>query len=261
MQMKPNTFKKAIAAGKKQVGIWNSLCSNIAADALASSGYDWTLLDMEHSPNDLRTVLSQLQAYENGATVPLVRPAWNDPVIVKSLLDMGAPGLLFPMVQNAGEAAKAVAATRYPPRGMRGVSTSQRANRFGRVKDYLHKAEAEICVLVQIETRLALENIPEIAAVDGVDGIFFGPADLAADMGILGQLTSKELWSAIAGGVAAATAAGKPAGTLVGNPQKAVELLNAGCTYVACGSDLNLLVGSADAQLAAIRAELSFVRD
>ena len=256
MKLKKNSFKHAIAGGAKQVGIWNSLCSNISADALASAGYDWALLDMEHSPNDFRTVLSQLQAYENGTTSAIVRPVWNDPVIVKSLLDMGAQSLLFPMVQNADEARKAVAATRYPPDGMRGVSVSQRGNRYGRVKDYLTTAHEEICVLVQIETREALDNLPEIAAVDGIDGVFFGPADLAADMGIIGELTSQELWSAIAGGAEAATAAGKPAGTLVGNAQKALEVLGNGMTYVACSSDLNLMVGAADAQLKAIRADL-----
>ena len=257
MELKINTFKKAISAGQKQVGVWNSLCSNIASDALASSGYDWALLDMEHSPNDFRTVLSQLQAYENGSTSAIVRPVWNEPVIVKSLLDMGAQSLLFPMVQNADEARKAVAATRYPPDGMRGVSASQRGNRYGRVKDYLHKAHEQICVLVQIETLEAVGNIPEIAAVDGVDGIFFGPADLAADMGIMGQLASEELWATIARGVEAGTAAGVPAGTLVGTAQKALEVLDGGMTYVACGSDLNLMVGAADAQLAAIRSGLS----
>lgn len=257
MQLKPNTFKHAIAAGQKQIGVWNSLCSNIAADALASSGYDWALLDMEHSPNDLRTVLGQLQAYENGATVPVVRPVWNDPVIVKSLLDLGARGLLFPMVQNAEEAEKAVAATRYPPDGIRGVSLSQRANRFGRVKDYLQTADREICVLVQIETTQALKNIPEIAAVDGVDGLFFGPADLAADMGLLGQVASEDLWSAIAEGADAAINAGKPVGTLVGDAQRAIELLQAKFSFVACSSDLNLMVNSADANLNAIRSELT----
>ena len=257
MQLKSNTFKHAIAAGEMQVGVWNSLCSNIASDALASSGYDWALLDMEHSPNDLRTVLGQLQAYENGTTAPIVRPVWNDPVLVKSLLDIGAQGLLFPMVQNAAEAERAVAATRYPPDGIRGVSMSQRANRFGRVKDYPQNAAREICVLVQIETRQALKNIPEIARVDGVDGLFFGPADLAADMGLLGQMGSEVLWNAIAEGADDARDAGKPVGTLVGDAEKAAELLHAGFSFVACSSDLNLLVKSADAQLEAIRAALN----
>ena len=256
MELKQNTFKKALAEGRKQVGVWNSLCSNVAADAMASAGYDWALLDMEHSPSDLRTVFSQLQAYECGPTATVVRPVWNEPVIVKSLLDMGAQSLLFPMVQNADEARKAVAATRYPPHGMRGVSASTRANRFGRVKDYLVKAADEICVLVQIETREALNNLPAIAAVDGVDGVFFGPADLAADMGMLDRLGNDEVWATIAGGAAAAADAGKPAGTLVGNAAKALEVLAGGMGYVACSSDLNLMVGAADAQLKAVREGL-----
>jgi len=256
MKLKTNPFKQAITSGAAQVGIWNSLCSNIAADVLASSGYDWVLLDMEHSPNDMRTVLGQLQAYENGPSVPIVRPAWNDAILVKSLLDMGAPGLLFPMVQSADEAEKAVAATRYPPRGIRGVSVSQRGNRYGRVTDYFDRAEAETCVLVQIETRQALSRVGEIAAVDGVDGVFFGPADLAADMGLLGQAAHEDVWAAITEGSDTARAAGKPTGTLVGDAGKAAQLFQDGFSFVACSSDLNLLARSADAQLKAIRDAL-----
>ena len=256
MNLSPNTFKHALAQGAPQVGIWNSLCSNIAADVLAPAGYDWALLDMEHSPNDFRTVLGQLQAFQSGETVPIVRPAWNDAVLVKRLLDLGAPGLLFPMVQSVEEAKQAVAATRYPPRGIRGVSMSQRGNRFGRVSDYFERVEAETCVLVQIETREALARTEEIAAVDGVDGVFFGPADLAADMGLLGQLANDDLWSAIAQGADAARRAGKPSGTLVGHHDKAIGLFKDGFGFVACSSDLNLLVRSADAQLAEIRGAL-----
>ncbi len=255
-KLKSNTFKHAIGSGRRQVGIWNSLCSNIAAEAIAASGYDWALLDMEHSASDLRTVLSQLQAYEDGPTVPIVRPIWNDPVIVKSLLDMGAPGLLFPMIQSVEEAQAAVSATRYPPHGKRGVSMSQRGNRFGRIKDYFERVEEETCVIVQIETEEALSRVGEIAQVDGVDGVFFGPADLAADMGMLGQIASQELWARISEGARTARKAGAPAGTLVGDPGKALELLGADFAFVACSSDVNLMVKSADAQLAAIREGL-----
>ncbi len=254
--LKTNTFKHAIGAGRQQVGIWNSLCSNIAAEAIAASGYDWALLDMEHSANDLRTVLGQLQAYEDSPTIPVVRPIWNDPVIVKSLLDMGAPGLLFPMIQSVEEAQAAVAATRYPPRGKRGVSMSQRGNRFGRVTDYFDRVEEETCIIVQIETREALSRVGEIARVDGVDGVFFGPADLAADMGLLGQVANEGLWADIVDGAQIARAAGKPAGTLVGDPAKALELFDAGFAFVACGSDVNLMVKSADAQLKTMRDAL-----
>ncbi len=248
-----NSFKHAIAKGDKQIGLWNSLCSNIAADVLAPAGYDWVLLDMEHSPSDLRTVLGQLQAYQAEGTIAVVRPTWNDPVLVKPLMDMGATTLLFPMVQSAAEAEKAVASTRYPPRGNRGVSLSQRGNRYGRVKDYVARVEEETCILVQIETREALSRVGEIATVEGVDGVFFGPADLSADMGIIGQLGHEDLWAAIAKGVAAAAAMGKPSGTLVGDPDKAIALFGEGFTFVACGSDINLLARGADALLSKVR--------
>ncbi len=256
MELARNTFKHAIARGDKQIGLWNSLCSNIAADILSPAGYDWVLLDMEHSPSDLRTVLGQLQAYQAYGTVAAVRPPWNDPVLVKPLLDMGATTLLFPMVQSAAEAERAVASTRYPPRGNRGVSLSQRGNRFGRVTDYVARVEEEICVLVQIETRAALSCVGEIAAVDGVDGIFFGPADLSADMGIIGQLGHDDLWAAIGEGMTAAGQSGKPSGTLVGDPDKAVELFANGFSFIACGSDINLLARGADALLSKVKSAL-----
>ncbi len=256
MKLPTNTFKQALKDRTKQIGIWNSLCSNIAAEIIAPAGFDWALLDMEHSASDLRTILSQLQAYETGSTLPIIRPAWNDPVLVKPLLDLGARGLLFPMVQSSEEAERAVAATRYPPKGIRGVSLSQRGNRFGRITDYLDRFENELCVIVQIETREALSRVGEIAAVEGVDGIFFGPADLSADMGLIGQLDNPDLWAAILEGVAGAEREGKPSGTLVGNPDKAIELFNQGFTFVACGSDANLLARSADALLDKVKSAI-----
>ncbi len=256
MKLPENPFKAALRAGQKQIGVWNSLCSAVAADALAGSGYDWALLDMEHAPNDPATVLSQLQAYSASPTVTIVRPAWNDPVLIKQILDLGARGILLPMVQTRQEAAAAVAATRYPPEGTRGVSLSQRGNRYGRVSDYHARIGEELCVLVQIETVSALEQTAEIAAVEGVDGVFFGPADLGADMGLLGQIGHDDLWAAIAGGVAAAASVGVPSGTLVGDAAAAGKRFREGFSFVACSSDLNLLVRAADAQLANIRKEL-----
>ncbi|MDX1605195.1 MAG: HpcH/HpaI aldolase/citrate lyase family protein, partial [Candidatus Competibacterales bacterium] len=197
MQLAENRFKAAIRAGRPQLGLWSNLCSNLAAEVIATAGYDWILLDMEHAPNDLATVLSQLQALAAGPAMPIVRPPWNEPVMVKRLLDLGVFTLLFPMVQSAEEAAAAVASTRYPPDGIRGVALSHRGNRFGQIEDYFSRVGAELCVLVQIETRAALERIDEIAAVDGVDGVFFGPADLSADMGLLGQPGHPEVSAAI----------------------------------------------------------------
>lgn len=257
MKLARNTFKAAISDGKPQIGLWNSLCSNFAADVVSSTGFDWALLDMEHSPNDERTVLGQMQAMQQGETVPIIRPPWNDFVMIKRLLDIGACGFLFPMVQSAEEAASAVAATRYPPRGIRGVSMAQRGNKFGRVTDYFERFEDELAVLVQIETRDALSRTAEIAAVDGVDGIFFGPADIAADMGLLGQATHPDVWAAIGEAAKVVHAAGKPTGTLVQSADKAVELFNDGFSFVACGSDLGLLARGADALLANVKSGLS----
>lgn len=254
MNLPENRFKRAIARGEPQIGIWNSLCSEIAAEVLAPAGYDWALLDMEHSPSDLRTVLHQLQAYQSGPTVPVVRPPWNEPVVIKRLLDLGAFSLLFPMVQTPEEAEAAVRATRYPPKGMRGVSLSQRGNRWGRVGDYLERVEQEICVLVQIESRAALKRVEQIAQVDGVDGVLFGPTDLSADMGLIGQIGHESVTAAIREGVEAARAAGKPAGTLMGTPDQAIAWFKAGMSFVACASDIALLARNAESGLAAIRA-------
>ncbi|MEM7424958.1 MAG: HpcH/HpaI aldolase/citrate lyase family protein [Pseudomonadota bacterium] len=256
MKLAENTFKRAISDSRPQVGLWNSLCSNFAADVVSSVGYDWCLLDMEHSPNDLRTVLGQMQAMQQGPSVPIVRPPWIDFVLVKRLLDAGAMGLLFPMVQSPEEAEAAVRATRYPPNGIRGVSMAQRGNKFGRVTDYFERVEEETAILVQIETREALALTAEIAAVDGVDGVFFGPADIAADMGLLGQAAHPDVWAAIGEAAEIVRDAGKPAGTLVQNAEKAVELFGQGFSFVACGSDLGLLARGADKLLADVKAGL-----
>lgn len=257
MKLSRNPFKAAIAEHKPQIGLWNSLCSNVAADVVSSTGFDWALLDMEHSPNDERTVLGQMQAMQQGDTVPIIRPPWNDFVMTKRLLDIGACGFLFPMIQTVEEAEAAVAATRYPPRGIRGVSMAHRGNKYGRVTDYFERFEDELAVLVQIETRGALSRTAEITAVDGVDGVFFGPADIAADMGLLGQATHPDVWAAIGEAAKVVNAAGKPTGTLVQTADKAVELFGDGFSFVACGSDLGLLARSADTLLANVKSGLN----
>jgi len=246
MKLAPNEFKKAIGERRTQVGIWNSLCSIIGADVLGTAGYDWVLIDMEHSPIDLMTIMGQLQAYEVGGTSAVVRPPWNEPIMVKRLLDTGARSLLFPMVQTAEEALAAVRATRYPPQGIRGVSLMTRAARFGRVSDYLDRANDEITVLVQIESRAALGRVSEIAAVDGVDGVFFGPVDLSADLGLLGKPGHPDVTAAIDAGFEKVKAAGKPAGILVGDAVQATRWIKAGFTFVACGSDAALLARGAE---------------
>src|SRR6266496_3284743 len=213
-QVPTNPFKQAIRAGRPQVGLWSSLCSNLAAEVIAGAGFDWVLLDTEHAPNELPMVFSQLQALVGGTAAPVVRPAWNDLVLVKRLLDVGVQNLLIPYVQTAEEARAAVAATRYPPRGVRGVAVLHRANRCGRVKDYLQRIGEEICVLVQIETRAALQNLEAIAAVEGVDGLFIGPSDLAAALGHLGDNGHPDVRAAIEDAVQRIRKTGKAAGIL-----------------------------------------------
>ncbi len=243
---KRNAFKHGLAAGKLQIGLWSSLCSNIAAEIVSDSGFDWILLDTEHSPNEIPGLLSQLQACELGTATPIIRPAWNDAVLAKRCLDIGAQSLLFPYVQNVAEAKAAVASTRYPPDGIRGVSVAARASRYGRVPGYLGKANAEICVLVQVETGEAMKELEAIAKVDGVDGVFIGPSDLAASLGHLGNPQHADVQAAIKDAVTRLKALGKPAGILTGNEEEARRYIDWGYLFVAVGADVGLLAKSAD---------------
>jgi 4-hydroxy-2-oxoheptanedioate aldolase len=246
MELPRNRFKHAIAAGQLQIGLWCSLCSNIAADIVRDSGFDWLLLDTEHSPNEIPDVLAQLQAGEGGAATPIVRPAWNDTVIIKRCLDIGAQTLLVPYVQNPEEAKRAVEAVRYPPTGVRGVAVASRASRYGRVTDYLKKANAEICLLVQVETQSALAQLEAIAKVEGVDGVFIGPSDLSASLGHIGNPAHPEAQKAMEDAVRRLKAIGKPAGILTGNEDEIRRYIGWGYTFVAVGSDVGLLKNGAD---------------
>jgi 4-hydroxy-2-oxoheptanedioate aldolase len=242
-----NAFKHNLAAGKLQIGLWSSLCSNIAAEIIGDSGFDWILLDTEHSPNEIPDLVGQLQALQASTTTPIIRPAWNDAVMAKRALDIGAQTLLFPYVQNAAEAKAAVASTRYPPHGIRGVSVAARASRYGRTPGYLGKSNAEICVLVQVETRAALDQLEAIAAVDGVDGVFIGPSDLAASLGHLGNPQHPDVQAAIKDAVDRLKKVGKPAGMLTGNEEEAKRYIDWGYLFVAVGADIGLLAKNADA--------------
>jgi len=246
MKLPNNTFTHALREGNKQVGLWVTLSNNYAAKIVAYAGFDWVVLDMEHSPNDLRTVMSQLDAFSDSPTTTLVRPEWNDPVLVKRLLDTGASGLVFPMIQSVEEAEAAVASTRYPPRGIRGVSGSTRANKFGRIDDYFQRIEEETTVIIQLETQESIAMAEDIGAVDGVSGIFFGPADIAADMGMLGQPMDSKVWDLIMPVAKKLIEKGVPVGTLVMDQEFSVKLLNEGFTFVACGTDASLLAKGAD---------------
>jgi 4-hydroxy-2-oxoheptanedioate aldolase len=246
-ELQRNAFKHALAQGKLQIGLWSSLCSNIAAEVIADSGFDWVLLDTEHSPNEIPGLFSQLQALARGTATPIVRPAWNDAVLAKRCLDIGAQTLLFPYVQNAEEARRAVASVLYPPQGIRGVAVASRASRFGRVPGYLTKANSEQCVLVQVETRDALKELEAIAKVEGVDGVFIGPSDLAASLGHLGNPAHPEVQEAIHDAVKRLKALGKPAGILSGNEDEVRRYIEWGYLFVAVGADVGLLAKSADA--------------
>tara|TARA_R110002110_G_scaffold172752_20_gene375610 strand:+ start:826 stop:1599 length:774 start_codon:yes stop_codon:yes gene_type:complete len=256
MKLATNPFTHALAAQKKQIGLWITLSSPFAAEVTAPSGFDWVLIDMEHSPNDYFSVLGQLQVYASTPTTAIVRAEWNDPVMVKRLLDLGAPGLLFPMIQTVQEAQKAVAATRYPPRGLRGFSGASRATKFGRLSDYASRIEHETTVLLQVETADAVARASEIGAVDGVHGIFFGPGDIAADIGKVGKPMDPDVWALIRPAADKLIAAGVPVGTLVQDPAFAADLLKAGFTFVACGTDVVLLARAADGLLAQMRQRL-----
>ena len=245
--MQRNAFKHNLAAGKLQIGLWSSLCSNVAAEIIGDSGFDWILLDTEHSPNEIPDLLGQLQAMQGGSTTPIIRPAWNDAVLIKRCLDIGAQSLLLPYVQNAEEARAAVAATRYPPHGIRGVSVAARASRYGRTPGYLGKANDEICVLVQVETRSALGELEAIAEIEGVDGVFIGPSDLAASLGHLGNPQHPDVQKAIKDAVDRLTKVGKPAGMLTGNEEEAKRYIDWGYKFVAVGADVGLLAKNADA--------------
>ena len=244
-----NTFKHALASGQAQIGLWCTLASPYAAELVAGSGFDWLLLDTEHTPADVPLVLQQLQAVAaepRHRSHPVVRAAWNDTVLIKRLLDIGAQTLLLPFVQNADEARAAVAAMRYAPRGIRGMGGTMRASHYGRDVDYVRDAEGELCLLVQVETAEALAQIEAIAAVDGVDGIFIGPADLSASMGHPGNASHPEVRAAIDDAIRRIRTAGKAPGILMVDGARARECLALGAQFVAVGMDMILLRNAAD---------------
>jgi len=239
-QSYPNSFKRDLLAGKKLIGCWSSLASFITTEVLGVAGFDWLLIDGEHSPNDMSTYIPQLMALKDSVSALVVRPSWNNPVEIKRLLDAGFYNFLIPFVESVDEARKAVAATRYPPHGMRGVSVSQRSNRYGTVPDYFKGVNDQMCVMVQIEGNAGVAATRDIAAIDGIDGIFVGPSDLAAGMGHLGNPNHPDVQAAIAAVFANAKAAGKATGILAPVEADARKYMAMGATFVAVGSDLGV---------------------
>ena len=247
MDLPQNRFKRALQAGRPQIGLWSSLSSNYTVEVIAGAGFDWLLLDCEHSPNDLESLLTQLQAAAPYPAHPVVRVPWNDMVTIKRVLDIGAQSLLVPYVSTPLEARSAVSFTRYPPAGARGVAGTTRASRFGRVQGYAKRAHEELCVLVQVETQSALDNLEAICATEGVDGVFIGPADLHASLGHAGEIAHAEVKPLIDDAIRRIRKAGKAPGILTPNEADARHWLDCGALFVAVGADVGILARGAEA--------------
>ncbi|MBV7485814.1 4-hydroxy-2-oxoheptanedioate aldolase [Bordetella sp. BOR01] len=242
MDILTNRFKRALRVGHPQIGLWAGLANAYTAEICAGAGFDWLLLDGEHAPNTLQTLLGQLQAVAAYPVAPVVRPPWNDFVQIKQILDAGAQTLLVPMIQSAQEAAAAVGAMRYPPHGIRGLGSAlARSSRWNRIPGYLQRANDEMCLLVQIETPQGVQALDDILAVDGVDGVFIGPADLSASMGHLGNPGHADVCAMIDDAIVRIVQAGKAAGILHADPAQARHYLELGATFVAVGVDATLL--------------------
>lgn len=241
-----NRLKDAFAAHRPTVGLWQALATPYTAEICAGAGFDWLLFDGEHAPNTVPSLLAQLQAVAPFPVEPVARPPIGDPAIIKQYLDIGFRSLLIPMVETAAQAERLVAATRFPPHGIRGVaSATSRASGFGSQPDYLARTHEDICLIVQIESRAALDQIEAIAAVPGVDGLFIGPADLAGSLGHLGQPRHPEVQAAVADGLERIARAGKPAGIFALDAEDAVAKLKAGAAFVSIGTDIGLLSNNA----------------
>lgn len=241
-----NRFKAALASGRPIIGLWVACADPYLALVAGGAGFDWLVVDGEHGPNDVRSILGQLIALEASDAAVVVRAPMGEPWLIKQLLDIGADTLLVPMVDDAQQAAALVRAVRYPPAGIRGVGAGvARASGFGRDAGYLARADDEVCLIVQAESRAALENLSEIAAVDGVDAVFIGPADLAADMGQ--PVASDPVQDAIAAGIATIRAAGKPAGIMTPDESLNRRYLDLGAQFVAVGADTLVYASALDA--------------
>lgn len=247
-----NRLKASLLAGERQMGLWIAMTHATSAEIASRAGFDWCLIDGEHAPNTVPMIQEQLRAMAAGPATPVVRLPVGDPVMVKRVLDLGVQSLVIPMINTADEARAMVAATRYPPAGTRGVGAAMaRAANFGEITDIVTTANDQICLFVQAESREAIENLDEIAAVDGVDGVFIGPADLAADMGLPGQPGAPEVEAVIHEAIGRINAAGKAAGIIAFDQAKCAEWVKAGARFVAVGGDVAILARGIRAAAAA----------
>jgi len=252
----PNPFKAALARREPQIGLWLSMAQAYTTEICATAGFHWVLIDGEHAPNDVRSTLAQLQAVAAYPVHPIARAVDGNPARIKQLLDIGLDTILVPMVDTPEQARALVAATRYPPQGMRGVGASgARATRWGLLRDYTDSANDETCLLVQAESVTALKNLEAICAVDGIDGVFIGPADLAASMGYRGRLGDPEVVASIDRAIRTIQASGKAAGTLTVDPALARHYLEVGVGFIAVGVDTVLLAQATRALAASFGAQ------
>lgn len=237
-----NILKARLSRGEATAGLWLSLANSYASELAGYIGFDWLLIDGEHAPNDLRTIMEQLQVLKSSPSPVVVRPPIGETYIIKQLLDMGAQSLLIPMVESAAQAEMLVRAVRYPPRGIRGVGAgSARASNFGNIDDYISTADDQMCLMVQIETRAGLAALDEIAATEGVDCLFIGPSDLSADMGYPGNPFAPEVQAAIEDAIPRIRAHGKAAGVYMTDKSYAQRYFELGATMIAVGSDAAVL--------------------
>ena len=245
METPDNKFKLALAHDETQVGLWLGLANAYAAEVVAGSGFDWLLIDGEHAPNDLTTILAILQSIAAYPVNPVVRVPDSNPTFIKQVLELGATTLLVPMVESPEQAREVVRAVRYPPAGIRGVGSGlARSSRFGRYGDYLKRANDTICLIVQIETSAAAAKASAIAAVEGVDGVLLGPSDLAASLGLLGQPTHTEVRALFEHTIHAVVAAGKAAGVFCADEALARHYASVGARFVALGADSSILASA-----------------
>jgi 4-hydroxy-2-oxoheptanedioate aldolase len=247
MNIPVNTFKQALQEGRPQIGLWLGLANAYCAEICAGADFDWLLIDSEHAPNDLQTLLAQLQAVAPYRSHPIIRVPIGDVTFIKQILDLGVQTLLVPVVETAVAAAEMVRAVHYPPVGIRGVGSAlARASRWNRIGNYLHAADEQMCLLVQVETARGVDNLHAIASVEGVDGIFIGPSDLSASLGYRGQPAHAEVQKVIESSIATVLAAGKAVGILTADEALAKRYLELGCTFVAVGVDATLLASATD---------------
>jgi 2-dehydro-3-deoxyglucarate aldolase/4-hydroxy-2-oxoheptanedioate aldolase len=254
MDLPANAFKRALREGRRPLGTWFMSAAPAVAEALGCAGFDFLVVDTEHVPLDAAQTVDILRAIAGTPAAAITRVPWNDMVMVKRALDAGAQSLMFPFVQDADEARRAVSYTRYPPHGVRGVAAMHRASRYAAVADYLKRASEEICVVVQLETPAAIDALPAIAAVDGVDSLFVGPGDLAAAMGHIGDIAHADVQAALERAARECRQIGKPCGIVGPTPAMVRRFIDYGYSWVAVGSDMSMLLGRAQEWITALRS-------